>query len=164
LVNCSSAASRSSAISPARMSGGGSESVSVKLLSFIQNRSRLSLSRLSSPRSWERQRPSVPCPRGLRAPGRFIALHELVEVDRCRLLFGVMLVGAQVKPSLSVRAQRGLPSCQRSRSPPAGTRCQWADQQGVDGIFGRLRLTRPRRPQRARCPDNHRRLSILRSE
>ena len=48
LVNCSSAASRSSAISVAMMSGAGSESVSVRLLSLIQKRSRLSLSRLSS--------------------------------------------------------------------------------------------------------------------
>ena len=48
LVNCSSAASRSSAISAARMSGAGNASVSVRLLSLIQNRSRLSLSRLRS--------------------------------------------------------------------------------------------------------------------
>ena len=47
LVNCSSAASKSSAISLAITSGGGSESVSVRLLSLIQKRSRLSLSRLS---------------------------------------------------------------------------------------------------------------------
>ena len=47
LVNCSSAASRSSAISAAMMSGGGSESVSVRLLSLIQKRSRFSLSRFS---------------------------------------------------------------------------------------------------------------------
>ena len=48
LVNRSSAVSRSSAISAARMSGAGRESVSVRLWSLIQKRSRLSLSRLSS--------------------------------------------------------------------------------------------------------------------
>jgi hypothetical protein len=47
-VNCSNAVSRSSAISAARISGAGSASVSVRLLSLIQNRSRLSLSRFNS--------------------------------------------------------------------------------------------------------------------
>ena len=44
LVNCARAASRSSAISAASTSGGGSESVSPRLLSLIRNKSRLSLS------------------------------------------------------------------------------------------------------------------------
>jgi hypothetical protein len=43
LVNCSNAASRSAAMT----AGAGRESVSVRLLSLIQKRSRLSLSRLS---------------------------------------------------------------------------------------------------------------------
>ena len=48
LVKRSKAVSSSSAISVAMMSGAGSESVSVRLLSLIQKRSRLSLSRLRS--------------------------------------------------------------------------------------------------------------------
>ena len=47
LVNWASAASRSSAISAAMTPGGGNESVSVRLLSLIQKRSRPSLSRFS---------------------------------------------------------------------------------------------------------------------
>src|SRR5688572_5818212 len=46
LLKSSTAASSSSVISAARTSGEGSASVSVKFLSLIQNRSRLSLSRL----------------------------------------------------------------------------------------------------------------------
>jgi transposase len=47
-VNCCRAASKSSAISAAMMSGVGSESVSVRVLPLIQKRSRLSLSRFNS--------------------------------------------------------------------------------------------------------------------
>ena len=46
-MNCSSDASRSLAISAAITPGAGSESVSVRLSSLIQNRSRLGLSRFS---------------------------------------------------------------------------------------------------------------------
>jgi hypothetical protein len=50
LLNCSGADFRSSAISAAMMSGAGSALVSVRLLSLIQKRSRLSLSRFNSRR------------------------------------------------------------------------------------------------------------------
>jgi len=49
LLNCPSAASKSSAISAAMISGAGRASVSVRLLSLIQNKSRLGLSRFNSP-------------------------------------------------------------------------------------------------------------------
>src|ERR1700730_563161 len=103
LVNCSRAASRSSAISAAKMSGAGNASVSVRLLSLIQNRFETELVPLQNLVIIIATPPTF----GIRfAPG-FHALvrqsglvtgNELVKVPALDglLLEREMLVGAQI--------------------------------------------------------------------